>query len=184
VDCQRAFKSFLFPREMSVVLFFVSSAIPKWTVEVANFSRPQESYRLKRPYTGGWKPGGWTVNPVSLHSESFSAKSPESGWFDMIIIWTFISFGHCYYDDSIFQCLAEWNHLAGKLISGRGTDSVFMCYNMAAVKRANRETAVRSVSDKPLDWKFSDQVDDAQLQRGLHVLANNSQSVIEYFTRQ
>jgi hypothetical protein len=29
VDCQRAFKSFLFPREMSVVLFFVSSAIPK-----------------------------------------------------------------------------------------------------------------------------------------------------------
>jgi hypothetical protein len=29
VDCQRAFKSFLFPREMSVVLFFVSSAIQK-----------------------------------------------------------------------------------------------------------------------------------------------------------
>lgn len=93
-------------------------------------------------------------------------------------------FGHCYYDDSIFQCLAEWNHLAGKVISGRGTDSVCIGYNMAAVKRANRETAVRSVSDKPLDWKFSDQVNDAQLQRGLHVLANNSQSVIEYFTRQ
>jgi hypothetical protein len=35
VDCQRAFKSFLFPREMSVVLFFVSSAIQKWTVENA-----------------------------------------------------------------------------------------------------------------------------------------------------
>lgn len=43
------------------------------TLEVANFSRPQESYRLKRPYTGGWKPGGWTVNPVSLHSERVSA---------------------------------------------------------------------------------------------------------------
>jgi hypothetical protein len=37
VECQRAFKSFLFPREMSVVLFFVSSAIPKWTVELPTF---------------------------------------------------------------------------------------------------------------------------------------------------
>lgn len=84
--------------------------------------------------------------------------------------------GHYYYGDYI---LHDWPNGTGVLKNS-------FCKPGHCVIRergqTNRVTAVRSVSDKPLDWKLARR--SQMMRNSARVSFSYSKGVIEYFTRQ